>query len=134
MGALMSELTANMPKSDIFDFGVDSNKIDRKKVVNFFDFSKGDMSKISGVSKESVRWDDKAPKIVTDYIYQMAIIASLVGEFFDGNKVKTATWLKMPNPMLGGISPRDMIRLGRSDKLMNFIMKAKEENEAAKQK
>lgn len=132
MGALKNDLTANMPKGDIFAFGIDGDSVDKKEVVKFFDFSKGDISKISGVSKTSVRWDDRAPQVVTDHIYQLAIIASLVGEFFDGNAIKTMTWLKMPNPMLGGISPRDMIKLGRSDKLIHFIIRAKEENETAK--
>jgi len=48
-----------------------------------------------------------------------------VAEYFSSDPIKTALWFKTPNPMLGDITPRDMIRLGRSGKLIRFIMEAK---------
>ncbi|KKK66828.1 hypothetical protein LCGC14_2960180 [marine sediment metagenome] len=34
---------------------------------------------------------------------------------------KALTWFKTPNPLLGNVSPIDMIRSGRSDKLCKWI-------------
>lgn len=48
--------------------------------------------------------------------------------FFDGNVAKAALWFRLPNPLLGDISPRDMIRDGRTEKLARFIDEALQEN------
>jgi hypothetical protein len=44
----------------------------------------------------------------------------LVNEFFkDENKTKM--WFATKNPLLGGFKPNDMIKLGRTKKLVQFI-------------
>lgn len=40
---------------------------------------------------------------------------------FGGDAEKTALWFRTKNPMLGDVSPRDMIRLRRFDRLRRFI-------------
>jgi hypothetical protein len=40
-------------------------------------------------------------------------------------------WFQTKNPLLGNISPRDMIRYGRYEKLRRFIMNALEDNATA---
>ena len=49
---------------------------------------------------------------------------NLVREYFDGDRAQTALWFRTPNPMLGYISPRDMIRSGRHGRLQKFILNA----------
>jgi hypothetical protein len=39
-------------------------------------------------------------------------------------------WFEIANPMLGNISPRNMIRIGRLKRLLKFVMTAREENAA----
>jgi hypothetical protein len=41
-------------------------------------------------------------------------------------------WMTTANPMLGNFKPLDMMRLGRGDKLAQFIEQAKEDHEANK--
>jgi hypothetical protein len=41
--------------------------------------------------------------------------------FLGGDADKTGTWFKTRNPLLGDISPRDMICLGRFQRLRKFI-------------
>jgi uncharacterized protein (DUF2384 family) len=118
---------SNLPEEDFLEFGLYDN-VDYKKVTNFLEFDKNALSKISGVSKKSVRTDEKIPQALKDRLDEIAVICSLVAEHFSGDKFKTALWFKTPNPMLGGINPRDMIRLGRSNKLIAFIMEAKQAN------
>jgi hypothetical protein len=51
--------------------------------------------------------------------------------FFEGDVAKTALWFRLPNPLLGDISPRDMIRYGRYAKLQEFVMDALADNAVA---
>lgn len=48
----------------------------------------------------------------------------LVTLAFDGDDDKAAIWFRAKNPLLGDISPLDMIRLGRLDRLRKFILGA----------
>lgn len=81
------------------------------------EFDKGELSELGGVSRKSVRLDDRIPRELKERIEQIANICNLVAGFFDGDSVKTALWFRTKNPMLGSISPRDMIRCGRFNRL-----------------
>ena len=98
------------------------------RVVQFLELSKADVAKVAGVSKASVRFDQKIPKDVLDRFIEIANICGLVAQFFHGDTIKTSLWFKTKNPLLGGLSPRDMIRYGRYEKLRRFVMDALEEN------
>lgn len=69
---------------------------------------------------------ENASKPPPDYA---AEARTLVAKFFDGNEEKTSLWMATKNPLLGNISPEDMIRLGRVDRLLKFIKDALAENE-----
>jgi uncharacterized protein (DUF2384 family) len=102
---------------------------DYKRVSEFLDFDRSELSKLGGVSKQSVRFDDKIPADLRERLEQIANIISLVAEYFEGDSRKTALWFKTPNPMLGEISPRDMIRFGRYQRLSKFVQQARQANE-----
>ena len=95
-----------------------------KKVVNFLNLSTNDVSKAMGVSKKSVRYDEKIPRELAERLQEIAIVCELVAGYFDGDVQKTTLWFQVKNPALGGISPRDMIRFGRYQKLEKFIQNA----------
>jgi len=42
-------------------------------------------------------------------------------EYFNGDHFKTDLWFSAKNSALGGISPNDMIKIGREEVLNNFI-------------
>ncbi|NJN06367.1 MAG: DUF2384 domain-containing protein [Rhodobacteraceae bacterium] len=48
--------------------------------------------------------------------------------FFEGDQVKSNAWLEVKNPLLGGLSPAEMIRLGRGFKLLKAVVGMLEEN------
>jgi len=48
--------------------------------------------------------------------------------FFEGDVNRAALWFRLPNPLLGDVSPRDMIRYGRYAKLQQFVVEALAEN------
>lgn len=55
-------------------------------------------------------------------------IFTRVREFFDHDG-KAALWMGTPNPLLGDVSPNDMLAAGREEKLLRFVVGALAENE-----
>ena len=120
-------LFGTVPKEDFLNL-FDGSKPRYKDVVDSLDFQTKDVSNVTGVAISSVRYDEKIPKDVSDRIREWAILLNLVAGFFKGDRDKTNLWLTMPNPLLGNVSPRDMIRIGRFRKLHRFVIQALGEN------
>jgi len=97
-------------------------------VKEFLEFRNEDVSKAAGVALSSVRYDDKIPAQLHERMREWANILNLVVEHFQGDAQKTVLWFTMPNPLLGNVSPRDMIRFGRYKKLLKFILNAAAES------
>ena len=102
-----------------------------EEVVDFLEFKKEDVSKAAGVSLGSVRYDEKIPAQLRERMREWANLLNLVAEHFQGDGTKTTLWFTMPNPLLGNIPPRDMIRFGRYKKLLKFIVNALAENKGS---
>ena len=120
-------LFKTVPEHDYLNFWPGS-QFDPQHVMRFLELSKPDVAKIASVAPSSVRFDQKIPKDVLDRLMEIANICGLVAQFFQGDVAKTALWFRTKNPLLGNISPRDMIRYGRYEKLRRFVMDALEEN------
>jgi hypothetical protein len=60
---------------------------------------------------------------------KLAQCRSLVGAFFKEDLDKTRLWFKAKNPLLGDISPDDMIAMHRTEKLLSFILGQLAENQ-----
>ena len=95
-----------------------------RKVPEFLGFKSVDVSHIAGISQKSVRYDENIPQQMKDRLEEIANTINMVASMFDGDADKTVTWFKASNPLLGEISPRDMIRLGRYERLRQFIVNA----------
>jgi hypothetical protein len=100
---------------------------DYKRIADLTKLSKTDLGKISQVAKSSVRFDAHIPEPVAERLREIANIANLVAEFFSGDAQKVALWFEIANPMLGNISPRTMIRLGKYKRLLSFVLQARED-------
>ncbi len=124
MGAIFD----TVPKQDYLALFPPEGGTDYQKVVRLLDFRKTDVARASNVPVQSVRYDPKMPKELEDRIREWAIALALVAQYFkDVNK--TVLWFKTPNPLLGNIAPRELIRIGRFKKLHRFILNALAENE-----
>jgi hypothetical protein len=99
---------------------------DYKRIAELTKLSKTDLGKISQVAKTSVRFDAHIPEPVAERLREIANIANLVAEFFAGDAQKVGLWFEIANPMLGNISPRTMIRLGKYKRLLSFVLQARE--------
>lgn len=106
----------------------DGDKPKCQDVMEFIGFKKQDVARAVGVPLASVRWDERIPAEVSDRFREWANLINLVAQFFDGDVQKTGLWFTLPNPMLGNVSPRDMIRFGRYKRLAKFIATALSEN------
>lgn len=128
MTAAMS-LFASVPQKDHLGFYT-TEGLETRKVADFLELKKPEIARLAGVSTGSVRFDHKIPKEVLDRLEQIANIAGLVAGIFDGDARKTSLWFRTPNPLLGQISPRDMIRYNRYDRLLRFVQDAIQDNAA----
>jgi len=95
-----------------------------KKVADFLELNRNDISKAMKMDKEHVRFDNQITKDLKNRLYEIANTCELMAGYFNGDIEKTALWFKIKNPAIGGISPRDMIRYGRYKKLELFIRNA----------
>jgi len=108
---------------DYFQFG-EGSAFQPKSVSDVLGLKKEDVSKLASVSQRSVRYDEAIPEQVKERLQEIAITVNMVAKFFDGDTNKTVLWFKTRNPLLGDISPKEMIRLGRYERLRKFIVNA----------
>jgi len=130
MNETSQSLFNTVPRMDpfgLFPRGRGNRTVDGRKVVDFLDYKKEDVSIATGVPVSSVRFDGRMPVELKQRFQEWAIAISLVGSFF-GDKRKTILWFQTENPLLGNVTPRAMIRLGRFSKLLRFIRTALDEN------
>lgn len=118
--------------NDYLQFGRGAS-FDPKRVPKVLGLNKEDVSRVASVSVKSVRYDDAIPEQVRDRLEEIANTINMVAEAFDGDIEKTVAWFRARNPMLGDVSPRDMIRLGRYERLRKFIINAMSDRVAAQQ-
>lgn len=116
-------LFQNVSSSDPLHFGKGS-QFHPERVRDFLNLKKDDVSRLANVSVKSVRFDDAIPTAVLERFEEIANTCNMVAEVFDGDIEKTALWFRTKNPLLGDMSPRDMIRLRRFDRLRRFVVGA----------
>ena len=109
--------------NDPLRFGIGSS-FEPKRVTEALGLNKQDVSRLASVSVKSVRYDDAMPEQMRERLEEIAQTVNLVAQMFDGDAEKAVAWFKARNPMLGDVSPREMIRLGRYERLRKFIVNA----------
>lgn len=125
---MTTKLFSTTPDYDYLEFYQDK-KPQYNRIVKFLDFKQEDISLATGVPKSSVRYDDKMPTELSERICEWATLLNLVAGHFKGDLLKTDQWFTTPNPLLGDMRPRDMIRVGRYKKLFKFVLNALAENQ-----
>jgi len=129
MAVPQPSLFRTVSAKDYFHFFDKDAFVDGEKVVKILKYKKEDVSVATSVPLASIRYEEKKmPAELRERLTQWATALNLVAGFFQDTG-KTIIWFAMPNPLLGGMSPRDMIRVGRFKKLLNFIQTALDENQ-----
>jgi uncharacterized protein (DUF2384 family) len=122
---------ATVPQKDYLGFYSGSN-LDYQNIVKFAEMEKKDVSRATGIPVTSIRYEEeKIPNELKDRLTEWAVLFNLVAGYFRGDKRKTVIWFKVPNPLLGNISPRDMIRIGRYKRLNSFVLSTLAEEQKA---
>lgn len=121
--AHISDAFSTVPTHDYLGI-LEGSPASSKKVADFLDLSKEDLSKATGLAKSSIRYDDRMPEELKNRLLEIGNTCELVADYFKGDLKKTALWFRMKNPGLGNISPRDMIRIGRYEKVIQFVLNA----------
>lgn len=98
--------------------------LDYERVRDIVGLSNSDLSRVAEIARSSVRFDSRIPPELKDRMEQIANCCAMLADHFNGDAQKVSLWFKAPNPMLGNVSPRDMIRYGRFAKLQRFIVEA----------
>ena len=127
MKTLTGDIFATVPKTDYLSF-YRHKRLEYAKIKDFLEFKNEDVSSATGIPLDSIRFDERIPREVQERMREWANALNLVAEHFKGDGVKTSLWFTTPNPLLGNIAPRDMIRLGRYKKLFAFIYNSLSEN------
>ncbi len=127
MGLSQPSLFRTVPAKDYFHFFTDGEP-NGSKIVDVLKYKKEDVSAAVNIPVKSIRYDQKIPAELRERLIEWATAINLVAGFFEDTE-KTVLWFSMPNPLLGGMSPRDMIRVGRFKKLLSFIQTALDENQ-----
>jgi hypothetical protein len=120
-------LFSNVARKDYLDI-MDQGKPRYDKIAKFLGFENRDVAQAAGIPVSKVRLNAKFPGKVVERFREWAVVLNLVAQFFEGDGEKTNLWFSMPNPLLGGVAPRDMLRVGRFRKLYQFIITALSEN------
>ncbi len=124
MGILYREpvfkLDGLQQEEDPLQFGR-GEAFDAGKVAQFLSLTTADVGRLSAVEESSVRWDADMPLEVRLQMEEVASTVNRVARCFSGDPQKTADWFRANNPLLGDICPRDMIRLGRHERLRRFL-------------
>lgn len=127
----MPTIFSTVPDKDYLKFDSGTG-LDYQKVVKFAEMEKKDVSRATDIPVSSIRYEvEKMPKELKDRLTEWANLFNLVAGYFKGDAGKTSMWFKIPNPLLGNISPRDMIRIGRYKKLISFVLNSLNENRRA---
>jgi uncharacterized protein with HEPN domain len=92
-----------------------------QRVARFLGLSKIQLAKLAGVAPASVRFDDKAPRVLRERMMELAATCALVAEAFDGNATRTQLWFMTANPQLNGLSPCDLLRQGNRTALQRHV-------------
>lgn len=125
------ERTCNMPETLYRDGALKFRPhrgLDYQWVTDMVGLTNDDLSRVGQVAKSRVRLDERAPPALRERLEQIANCFLQVTEHFNGNGQKASLWFKITNPMLGHISPRDMIRYGRLSKLQRLVTSALSES------
>ena len=111
------------------DFGklFKGSDVDAERVVKLLKYKKEDVSVAANVPVASVRYDAKMPVDLRERMIEWATAINLVASHFN-DLDKAMLWFQVTNPLLGNMSPKDMIRVGRFKRLLKFIQTALSEN------
>lgn len=99
-----------------------------KNIMRILGFTKKHVACATNIPFNKINFKKGIPTQLRQHFCQWANLINLVAGFFDGDEEKTILWLVSSNPLLGDIPPRNMILMGRYEKLLKFVENSLAEN------
>lgn len=127
MVQVQNSLFSNIATTKIPAFYKENGETDYKEISVFLQLSPDDLAKIAKISVKTIRFSGNIPLALKERMEEMKNICELVFEML-GSIEKTQLWFKTKNQMLGNTSPRDLLRFGRYQKLLDVLMDIKNGN------
>ena len=118
------DLFASVPEKNYLDLQEADGSYNAKKVAEFLRLNRRDVARAVSVPLSSVRFDKRMTPELSKRMTEIGVICEQVAGYFKGDAQKTFLWFSLPNTLLGGISPIEMIKLGRYKKLYHFVQNA----------
>jgi len=120
---MTTALFDTVPKHDFIHASKDQKGA--KNVVEFLNLKRNEVARATHIASSSVRYDARIPHQLKERLQEIGTIINLVAEQFDGDLQKTKMWFETENPLLGHMSPRQMICYGRYAKLKQHVINVK---------
>lgn len=110
-----------VPKRDVFGL-YDKGKYKYREIAEILDLKRRDISQAVRVATDSVRFEeDRIPDKMREFLINMVWLLNTTYKHLK-DKHKVTQWLDSPNPVCGGVSPKDMIRMGQYKKLVKIVV------------
>ena len=111
---------STVPRHDVFGF-YNKGGIKCREVAGALNFNRKEISKAAHVAVGSVSYEEnKMPDKMKEFFISVAWLLDVAHEQLK-DKDKALLWLKSPNPICGGFSPKDMICMGQYKKLVRIV-------------
>ena len=118
----MNQLFANLPTGNLLGVIKENGVYDYQQAAKLVGInSKKAVAKAAGIPELSVRYDDRMSVNLKEFFNEIISVLSIVAKEMNNDKDKVRLWFSMPNPVLGGVSPSQMILIGKYKKLLKFI-------------
>jgi uncharacterized protein (DUF2384 family) len=102
-----------------------SGDVKLEDIRTFLGVPKIELAKAFGMTQEQLR-DDRLSFKTQERLKELAAALEFVADTFNGDINKTRFWINTPNPNFGGATPKNLIIRGRFNKLLKFIIAAKQ--------
>lgn len=113
-----------MPKN-LSGLFTNTGEVEIEKTCEFLKISRRELAEAFNLSSEQLR-PERISSTTAERLKELAGIIEYLFELFDGDKNKAKFWLNTPNLNFGGTSPRNLILKGRFNKVLKFVVSAKQ--------
>lgn len=116
---------SHVVKSSHFPEFYKGGEVQPKIMMKFLGITRKDVCEMTGTHSATLRFDDRMQDSVRTAFIELANMIEFVANVFEGDRNKARIWFIITNLNLGDLSPVDMIKLGKANKLAQFIYSAK---------
>lgn len=120
----MSNTALAIDIKNILGFFTETGDLKIDLVSDFLEISRAELASAFDLTADQIRPDRISAK-TKERLKELAAAIEYVAEALDGDTVKAKQWINSPNLNFGGSSPKNVILKGRINKVIKFVLSAK---------